>query len=471
MAIGVIYRMIIDTDNLWHDRDKITGQPLARALVSLAAPAVLSTFLTFIFEIIDMFWIAKLGAASTAALSASSFFVWMLRGLGLTVATGAIALVSRRTGEKNEPGVLGAISNATGSSFLFSILIMALFFPLALNIFPWLHLEPAVGDLAREYTVVFLSGLVFVYLMMTLEFVIRGIGDTRTPMIITGISLFLNAVLDPVFIFNLGMGLKGAAYATVLSQGVGTLLMAAILFKKVPALKKIPLSGEGRGLFSAAQLKEFFQRFYTIVKIGGPVGMSDAGFSFIYLLLSGIISIFGKEPLAAIGIAHRLEAFPFFICLGFSMAVAPMVGQYLGAGEPEKAKKSVYLSLKITAGILSMISVLYFIFAPELFRLFIKDPAIIRHGANYLRIVAAFDIFLAFEVVLGGAFSGAGDTRPLFWVIFPLTALRVPLAYVFAVLLHLGVTAIWVAIAVTTLLKGTLLLYLFSKGKWAKKKI
>jgi putative MATE family efflux protein len=463
--------MINNTDSMWDDRNKMTGRPLARALISLAAPAVLSTFFTFIFEIIDMFWIAKLGAASTAALSASGFFVWMLRGLGLTVATGAIALVSRRVGEKNEPGFLAAISNSIGSAFLFSILTMALFFPLAMKIFQWLHLEPAVGYFSQEYAVVFLSGLVFVYLMMTLEFVIRGIGDTRTPMIITGISLFLNAVLDPVFIFTLGMGLRGAAYATILSQAVGTLLMAAVLFKKVPVLKRIPLTGDTGGLGSFRHLKEFLRRFYSMVKIGGPVGISDAGFSFIYLLLSGIISIFGKEPLAAIGIAHRLEAFPFFICLGFSMAVAPMVGQYLGAQEPGNAKKSVYLSLKITAVILLVISVLYFIFAPDLFRLFINDPAIIRHGVNYLRIVAVFETFLAFEVVLGGAFSGAGDTRPLFWVILPCTALRVPLAYVFAVFLRLGVTAIWVAIAVTTLLKGSLLLYLFRKGKWAQKRI
>jgi Na+-driven multidrug efflux pump len=153
------------------------------------------------------------------------------------------------------------------------------------------------------------------------------------------------------------------------------------------------------------------------------------------------------------------------------MAVAPMVGQYLGAGQPEKAKKTVYLSLKITSGILLIISVIYFIFAPDLFRVFINDPVIIRHGVIYLRIVIIFETFLAFEVVLGGAFSGAGDTRPLFWVVFPLTALRIPLAYLFAVILQLKVTAIWVVITFTMILKGTLLLYIFNKGKWARKKI
>jgi putative MATE family efflux protein len=454
-------------DKTWQDREKITGQPIGKALISLAAPAVLSTFFTVVFEIIDMFWIGKLGPDSIAALSGASFFVWMVRGLGLTVATGTIALVSRRTGEKDEQGLLQTISYSIGTAFVFSMLIMILFFPLAVNTFQWLNLESPVAAFAEEYTTVFLSGLIFVYMMMTLEFIIRGIGDTRLPMIITGISLFLNAVLDPIFIFILGMGLKGAAYATILSQGAGTILMAGVLLKKLPALKQVSSTSARDSSF----FKIFGRYFYTIVKVGGPVGASDAGFSLIYLFLTGIISAFGKEPLAALGLSHRFEALPFFICLGFSMAVAPMVGQYLGAGDPEKAKKSVYLSLKITSAISFLISVLYFIFAPLLFGFFTNDPAIIRHGAEYIRIVAIFEVFLAFEVVLGGAFSGAGDTRPVFFIVLPATALRVPLAYLFAVVLNLGTLAIWAIIAFTTLIKGTLLFYVFRKGKWARKKI
>lgn len=447
---------------IWQDRDKITGQPIGKALISLAVPAVLSTFFTLIFEVIDMFWIGKLGPASIAALSAASFFVWMLRGLGLVAATGAIALVSRRAGEKDEQGLLNTISNSIGSSFVFSILMMAVFLPITTGVFHWIRLESTVAGFSEEYSLVFLSGLVFVYLMMTFEFIIRGTGNTRIPMIITGISLFLNALLDPVFIFKLEMGLKGAAYATILSQALGALLMGAVLFKRIPELK--PVSSFGG-------IKTFGRQFYNIIKIGAPVGVGDAGFSLIYLLLSGLISVFGKEPLAAIGIAHRLEALPFFICLGFSMAVAPMVGQYLGAGKPGHAKKTVYLSLKITCTILFVISVLYFFFPHFLFRLFTDDPAIIRHGVNYLRLVVPLEIFLAFEVVLGGAFSGAGDTRPPFLIILPVTALRIPLAYLFAVIFQLQTTGIWLTIGFTTFLKGILMLYVFKKGKWTRKKI
>jgi putative MATE family efflux protein len=450
---------------MWQDRDNIVGRPIAKTLRRLTVPAVLSTFFTVIFEIIDMFWIGKLGAVSIAALSASSFYVWMLRGLGLIVATGAIALVSRRSGEKDEKGILTAITNAAGSSFLFSLLIMLFFFPPGLKVFQWIGLEPAVAAGAVDYAIVFLSGLVFVYLMMTFEFVLRGLGDTRTPMIFTGISLLLNALLDPVFIFYAGMGLKGAAVATILSQAIGALLMAAVILKKIPRLKSLSLSKH------ILSLKQFGRQFVRIITIGGPMGLSDAGFSLIYIFLSGIISVFGKEPLAAVGIAHRIEALPFFISLGFSMAVAPMVGQYLGAGKPEDAKKTVYLALKVCTAILAVISILFFVFAPALFRFFTADPLIVANGARYLRIVALFDVFLAFEIVLGGAFSGAGDTRPPFFIVFPITTLRIPAAYFLAVTANMGRDAIWVVIAVTTMLKGVMLLYWFNKGNWAKKKI
>jgi Na+-driven multidrug efflux pump len=158
---------------VWQDREKIASQPLGKALVSLAVPAILSVIFNFIFEIIDMYWIGKLGGISAAALGSASFFIWMLRGLGLTVATGAIALVSRRTGEKNEPGLIAAISNAIGSSFLFSLMIIIVFLPIVLNIFRWLDLDPGVATFSLEYSLVFLSGLIFVYLMLTFEYIIR----------------------------------------------------------------------------------------------------------------------------------------------------------------------------------------------------------------------------------------------------------------------------------------------------------
>jgi putative MATE family efflux protein len=447
---------------IWEDRDKITGGSIKRSLVMLAIPAVASTFFTIIFEIVDMFWVGKLGTASVAALSVASFVIWILRGLAMTVATGALALVSRRAGEKREEQLRHTIVNSIVSGFIFALFVLAIFLPLILNVYEWIGLESGVASLAAEYSLVFLSGLIFVYMMMVFEHIIRGVGNTRIPMIITGISLLLNAAVDPVFIFVLDMGIRGAAYATILAQMIGALLMAIVLIFKIFPLRETVI---------AINARFWGDYFYKIIKIGAPVALGEAGFSFIYLLLSGIITRYGKEPLAALGIAHRLEAVPFFISLGFSMAVATMVGQNLGAGKVENARESVYFSLKIVSLILLVISLLFFLFAPWLFRFFIDDPSVIAHGTAYLRIIAVLEVFLGFEVVIGGAFSGAGDTRPPFFIVFPITLLRVPLAYILGVVLKMGIESIWWIIAVTTFLKGVLLLLVFRQGKWAAKEV
>jgi putative MATE family efflux protein len=447
---------------IWEDRDKITDGSIKRSLVMLAVPAVASTFFTIIFEIVDMFWVGKLGTASVAALSAASFVIWILRGLAMTVATGALALVSRRTGEKREEQLRRTIASSIVSGFIFALFVLGIFLPLILNVYDWIGLESGVASLAAEYSLVFLSGLIFVYMMMVFEHIIRGVGNTRIPMIITGISLLLNAAIDPVFIFGLDMGIRGAAYATILAQMIGALSMAVVL-----VLKIFPL----RATVIALNARFWRDYFYKIIKIGAPVALGEAGFSFIYLLLSGIICRFGKEPLAALGIAHRLEAVPFFISLGFSMAVATMVGQNLGAGKVENARDSVYFSLKIVSLILLGISLLFFLFAPWMFRFFIDDPSVIAHGSAYLRIIAVLEVFLGFEVVIGGAFSGAGDTRPPFFIVFPITLLRVPLAYILGIVLKLGIESIWWVIAVTTFWKGVLLLLVFRQGRWAGKEV
>lgn len=449
----------------WRDRNLLAGTGIRRSLIRMAIPAVTSTFFMVLFEFIDMFWVARLGDEAMAALGGASFFIWMLRGLTLTVAAGALALTARRTGEQNEQGLYAAITESVGAVLFFAVFIILAFFLPALHIFNILGVGGSVANLASDYTTVFLSGFIFVCLMTTLEFIIRGLGDTKTPMKITMLALTLNMILDPVFMFALGMGLRGAALATITAQGIGALLMGRVLLKKAPALRT-------RSFFLRRLVSgEMWGRYGEVIRIGGPVALTDAGFSFIYLLLTGIIAFFGPAPLAAIGIAHRYEGFPFFICLGFSMAVEPMVGQFLGAGQVERARQAVYSAIKITLALVAIISIIYFIFAPQLFAFFSRDPGIVGHGVTYLRIVAFSDIFLTFEVVLTGAFSGAGDTRPPLLINFPLTLARAPLGYLAAVLLGGGIEWLWGIIGITTVLKGLLLFRQFRKGRWALKQI
>jgi len=343
---SLLLKFVIVIFLMLKDSKKIVNEPPSKTFIFLTLPAIASTFFLIIYEIIDMFWVAKLGTTAVASLSASSFVVWVLRGFSLTVAIGVLSIVSRRAGERDDKALFSSITNSIVSTIIFSIFTIIIFYPLCLNVYDWIRLAPEVVILSEEYSIVFISGLIFVYLMVTLEHIIRGMGDTKSPMIIIGVSLILNACIDPLFIFTFNFGLRGAAYATIISQMIGAVMMLFVLLVKVGDIKNIA------GFSNFRKLKGYF---FKIIKIGLPASMSEVGFSSIYLLLSGIISMFGKEPLAAMGIAHRLEALPFFISLGFAMAVETMVGQNLGAGNIKNAKNSVYFSLKLASGILIII--------------------------------------------------------------------------------------------------------------------
>lgn len=430
----------------------ITDQSMGRNLVRLAIPAIISNLFTMVFEVADMFWVGRLGGEAVAALSSASFFIWMLRALGLTIATGALAIVSRRSGAN--PGHIPArtIRSARRSALTFSLLttIPALFF--SRQVFSWMNLGDSLAASAADYATIFSLGLVFVMTMQNTEHIIRALGNTHTPMLVTGAALMLNILLDPLFMFGFKLGLNGAALATVISQALGAVLMERA---------RVRLSRDTADSESSDPAPFRLAHMLPFMRIGAPMAFSNAMFSVIYLLLASIIARFGEAPLAAIGIGHRIEAIPYFVTMGFAMAAATLVGQNLGARRPDLAKKSVLACLVTASALMLLFSLLMIILAEPVYALFISEADIIAQGRTYIRIVAIFEIFLVFELVFEGAFSGAGDTRGPMWLVFGGTLLRLPAAYFLAVNLKLGVVAVWWSIALSTALKGISLAVLF----------
>ncbi len=446
----------------WKSKDSIQKKKMLIGLISLALPVVVSNLFMMIFEIVDMFWVGRLGKRAVAALSTGSFFVWMIRALALTIAIGALAMVARRSGEKNRKALLETAGYALVVSIFFTVILLLILFPVSFRVFYWLGLDTDIALLSKEYIIIFLSGLFFVNVMVTSEHILRGIGNTVKPMLVTGFSLALNIVLDPVFIFYYDLGLPGAAVATILSQFIGCVLMLGMLFKYFPE----------KNFFKMKINKRLSVNYLVkMARIGLPVSFSGAMFSVIYLILTGILATFGSEPIAALGIGHRIEAFPYFFALGFSRATSTIVGQNLGAGNPERARVSVLVSLQVVSAVLLIVSFGFYFFSPQLYSIFISNAEVISYGEQYLKIIAIFEVFLAFEVILEGAFSGAGDTKPPFLIIFTFTFLRIPLSYLLGIYFNLGTDGVWFVISVTTFLKGISLYYWFSKNRWMSKKV
>jgi putative MATE family efflux protein len=434
--------------------EPLTRQSIGKTLIRLAVPAIFSNLFYMVFEIADMFWVGRLGGEAVAALSSASFFIWMLRALGLTIATGALALVSQKIGARPDTVPRTTLLRARQSTLFFSLMVTLPALLASRHIFTWMGLGGNLAAKASDYAAIFTLGLVFVFTMQSSEHLIRATGNTKIPMVVTGIALALNIVLDPLFMFTFGMGISGAALATLVAQAVGAVLMELALQRRCRGHEDSetpPTRGfnwRDMGPFSA---------------IGAPIAFSSAMFSLIYLLLAAIIARFGEAPIAAIGIGHRIEAIPYFVSMGFAVAASTMVGQNLGAGQLDKARKSVITCLFISSGLMLLFSMLMFIFAEPLYGLFIADPAIIAHGREYIRIVALFEIFLGFELIFEGAFSGAGDTRGPMWIVLTGTLLRLPVAWLLAVHFGLGTQAIWWGISGSTFLKGIALAFLFAR--------
>ena len=436
----------------------LTQLPLPRAIFRLAWPAMTSMMLINLFNIVDAYWVGKLGTDALGGMTASAFLFWCIQGAGLMVGTGVNALVARRVGQGDVAGAAAAGGHGLLLAAGLAVLVMAVTLPLQRSIFGAMALSQPVLEAAVAYMTPVLWGFPVIICWYAVEAIYRGSGDTRTPMRVLSLALVFNVLLDPLLIFGLGplpgLGLAGAAWATVLSHLVGV-IAALHLIAPRPTRPRL-----GRVLDH--------QVMWILIRIGTPIAVTSVLFSVTYLFMTPIISGFGDPAVAAIGVGHRVEGFAFFTCVGFSTAAATLVGQHMGAGNPDQAARAAWVTTGISTGLILVLSAAFFLGAPQIFALFSDDAAVIEQGTSYLRIIAVFEFALALELVLEGAFGGAGNSLPPMIVGVPITALRVPLAYLLSRGGALGVQGIWWAISLTTLLKGAVLAIWFRAGRWKR---
>ncbi|MCS6900535.1 MAG: MATE family efflux transporter, partial [Polyangiaceae bacterium] len=272
----------------------------------------------------------------------------------------------------------------------------------------------------------------------------RGLGDTRTPMMVSCVTLLLNAALDPVLMLGWGsipaLGLAGAGWATVLANGAGLALFAGALRERGVQL---PWNGPEWKILG------------QIVRIGGPAMLSGIGFCLVYVALGDLLARFGPSALAGLGLGHRLEGPAYQVCAGFGAAAATLVGQHLGAGEPEEARSAAHRAAWWSCGVMAPLSLL-FVAAPRwLVGMFTADEASTERGAAYVLVVGMILAPMALEVIYESAFAGAGETWLAMGIVIVFTAARLPLAWWLS--RPLGLTGVWMTIAGTCALKGFLL--------------
>ncbi|MEW6710836.1 MAG: MATE family efflux transporter [Candidatus Riflebacteria bacterium] len=424
-----------------------------KRVFKISLPAMAGFLGLILFDIIDIYWIEKIGTKAVAGVASAGFIVWSLYALMQITGAGCASLVAQFEGAGKRRYAWQAVVQSSWLSVIISGFLSVLLIPLIRYPFTWMGLEPYTLEMAADYFLIILYGLPLIFLDMLSGNVFNAFGDNRLSNAIMVVCLVLNMILDPLLMFGWygfpAMGTEGAALATIISHGLSFFMRLYLLRRKgyIPPLPQF------------FKFKTFY--FGRIIKVGLPNALTSMIWSLVYPFLARLITPFGMTPLSAIGICHRLESVPFFTSTAFGIAMTSLVGNAIGRKAPEEVDKIVAAGLRLNTFIL-LPYILLFLLSPHwLLSFMTDDPALIGHGAEYLFIIGLMEVFLGWEMVLTGVFTGLGITFPAMLVTLPLTIARIPLAWLLAYRLGLGVNGIWWAISLSSLAKGTGLYLLY----------
>jgi len=424
-------------------------------VVRLAVPAALSVILNNAYRVIDQYFVQWIGTSAQAAIGSCTFVLIAYFALFSVVSAGAGPLLARAIGARDE----AAQGRIFGRSLVGAIVIgVAVLLLSGLGAGPIVATLGLDGEAAAEAEI-YLRWLAIAGLPLTLSPLVDAafisMGRTGQMMVLQVVATVLNGLFNWLFIYELGMGIKGAALASGLSRGIAI----------VPAFWLIvgALRPTWADLGLGAELKR-------VVRVGLPIGLNTGFYAGVYwALLHWAISPLGPEVNAALGIGFSaLEGFTWPLFHGISLAVASLVGRQLGAGQPEEAMKAVRLGVPLTtlAGLGS--AIVFYGGAEPLCGLFTEDPAVLEQAVIYAQILAFSQLFVAWEALSEGVLSGAGDTRTVLWWSAPLNLLRVPLGWALALPLGLGAAGVWWAINLTTMAKSVGKGQAAWRGRWTQ---
>jgi len=442
-----------------------TSGDLNRAILLLAIPMVLEMVLESLFAIVDVFFVGRIGANAVATVGLTESLLSLVFAVAMGLSLSTTAMVARRIGEKDHEGaaVAGVQAIILGLSVSVVIGVPCLIF--APNLLRLMGASQEIVASGSGYARIALGGSGVVLMLFLNNAIFRGAGDAAIAMRLLWVSNIINLVLDPCLIFGLGpfprLGVTGAALATFTGRSIGV----AYQFYRL-------LRGTERLRILRRQIRVDFEILMRLVRVSltGILQFAIAHTSWIGLVR--IVSIFGAAALAGYTIAIRILIFVILPSWGLSNAAATLVGQNLGAGQPDRAETSVWRTGFYNMLFLGTIGVIMVLFAEPIVRLFTHDPEVLPLAASCLRILSYGNIGYAYGMVMLQAFNGAGDTITPTWVnLFGFWFLEIPLAYWLAIPLGLQSKGAFFSIVVAEAAIAAAGIILFKRGKWRKQKI
>ena len=441
-----------------------TEGDILRHLLMFSIPMLLGNLLQALYNTVDSIWVGRfLGAHALAAVSVGFPIIFALIALvnGITMAT--TILVSQYYGAGQQERLAKTVTNSLILLAALGLLISAIGVIFRRPLLGLINTPPEIIDMASEYLAIFMAGIVGMFLYNAASSVLRGLGDSRTPLRFLAYATVLNIILDPLFIFGLGpippMGVAGVALATIIAQGMSAVIALRYLYLKSGLLH-----------FRPGILRLDWELTALTFRIGLPAGIQQVLVSMSAIVVNSAINGFGATVIAGFGAASRLDQFAFMPSMSISMAVSALVGQNLGAGKPERVAETVRWSTLLSAGITAIVSIVAILRPDILMVLFTKDQGVLAEGSRYLRYVSLSYIPMALMFTFGGVIRGAGDTvATMLLTLISLWVFRVPAATYLSSIPRLGVTGVWIAIALGSVMGFILNFAYYKTGRWKER--
>jgi putative MATE family efflux protein len=444
------------------NRDFTVG-PIGLAIFLLAVPMILEMSMESLFAVVDIFFVAKLGADSIAIVGLTESVMALIYAVAFGFAIGAAATVARRTGEGDEAGAAKSAAHVIYCGVIVSVIISVIGIIFAPNILAILGAKPHIIEEGSRFMRIMVGGNAAVLFIFLLNAIFRGAGDAAIAMRVLILANGLNMILSPCFIFGVGffpeLGVTGAAVGTTIGRSIGVLYAAWHLFRP-----------GGRIHVDRESWRFDPKLLWKLVKLSSTGVFQLLIATASWTALMPIMAGFGEVAIAGYVIALRVVMFALLPALGLSNAAATMVGQNLGAGKPERSEAAVWKAAWFNAAIYFGIGLIFLLFSNQIIAIFTNEIEVLRYGTSALHIIAYGFAFYGLGMVLETAFNGAGDTwTPTYLNLLVFWIFEIPLAYMLAYRFEMGPDGVFWAITLAFSLLAIASGIIFRRGKWKLK--
>ena len=443
-----------------------TTGSIRKAVILLAIPMMLEMCMESVFAVVDIYFVSHVGKHATSIVGLTESVITIVYSLAIGISMAATAMVARRTGEKNNEAASKAGMQSIFISLVITLAVSIPGFVYSTTILRLMGAEEAAIKIGVGYTRIIMGGSLAIMLLFLINGIFRGAGDAMMAMKSLWLANICNIILCPLLIRGLGpipaFGVSGAAMATTIGRGIGVCYQLYHLF-----------NGKRRIQFTIKHLAPDWAVIRSMIDIAWPATLQFLIGSGSWIVLASLVVTTGhSDASAGYQIAIRIVMFFLLPAWGMSNAAATLVGQNLGALQPQRAEDSVMKTAQYNAVFMALVSIILLGFTPSIISLFTGEAAVAYYAILAVRIISTGYIFYGIGMVMANSFNGAGDTlTPTIINLFGFWFFQIPLAWLLSITFAMGPTGVFVAIPAAETAISIVACILFKKGKWKLKKV